>query len=139
MRCDIENPAFDSQSKDSMTTPSSKFGSKCEVTDKFIEKLAKMGVMDAACAITEVKENKVAKKTDGAKTKSIRGIPKLTDANWAGTDKSNECTLILTEGDSAKAGVLSGMRPEDRNNYGILPLKGKMFNCLLYTSDAADE
>ena len=128
LRCDIENPAFDSQSKDSMTTPSSKFGSKCEVTDKFIEKLAKMGVMDAACAITEVKENKVAKKTDGAKTKSIRGIPKLTDANWAGTDKSNECTLILTEGDSAKAGVLSGMRPEDRNNYGVLPLKGKMFN-----------
>jgi DNA topoisomerase-2 len=128
LRCDIENPAFDSQSKDSMTTPSSKFGSKCEVSDKFIEKLARMGIMDAACAITEVKENKVAKKTDGAKTKSIRGIPKLTDANWAGTDKSNQCTLILTEGDSAKAGVLSGMRPEDRNNYGVLPLKGKIFN-----------
>ena len=128
LRCDIENPAFDSQSKDYMNTPSAKFGSKCVVSDKFIEKVAKMGVMDAACAITEVKENKVAKKTDGTKTKSIRGIPKLTDANWAGTDRSSECTLILTEGDSAKAGVLSGMRPEDRNNYGVLPLKGKMFN-----------
>ena len=66
LRCDIENPAFDSQSKDYMNTPSAKFGSKCEVTEKFIEKVAKMGVMDAACAITEVKENKVAKKTDGA-------------------------------------------------------------------------
>ena len=128
LRCDIENPAFDSQSKDYMNTPSAKFGSKCEVTEKFIEKVAKMGVMDAACAITEVKENKVAKKTDGAKTKNIRGIPKLTDANWAGTDRSSECTLVLTEGDSAKAGVLSGMKPEDRNNYGVLPLKGKMFN-----------
>ena len=128
LRCDIENPAFDSQSKDYMNTPSAKFGSKCEVTEKFIEKVAKMGVMDAACAITEVKENKVAKKTDGTKTKSIRGIPKLTDANWAGTDRSSECTLVLTEGDSAKAGVLSGMKPEDRNNYGVLPLKGKMFN-----------
>jgi hypothetical protein len=70
--------------KDYMNTPSSKFGSKCDVTDKFIEKVAKMGVMDAACAITEVKENKAAKKTDGTKSKSIRGIPKLDDANWAG-------------------------------------------------------
>jgi DNA topoisomerase-2 len=66
LRCDIENPAFDSQTKDYMNTPSLKFGSKCEVSEKFIEKLAKMGVMDAACAITEVKENKVAKKTDSA-------------------------------------------------------------------------
>ena len=36
IRCDIENPAFDSQTKDYMNTPSSKFGSKCEVTDKFL-------------------------------------------------------------------------------------------------------
>ena len=43
MRCDIENPAFDSQTKDYMNTPSAKFGSKCEVSDKFIEKVAKMG------------------------------------------------------------------------------------------------
>jgi DNA topoisomerase-2 len=57
VRCDIENPAFDSQTKDFMNTPSSKFGSKCDVSDKFIEKVAKMGVMDAACAITEVKES----------------------------------------------------------------------------------
>jgi len=62
LRCDIENPAFDSQTKDYMNTPSSKFGSKCDVSDKFIEKVAKMGVMDAACALTEVKENKAAKK-----------------------------------------------------------------------------
>jgi DNA topoisomerase-2 len=82
IRCDIENPAFDSQTKDFMNTPMAKFGSKCDVTDKFIEKIAKMGVMDAACALTEVKENKAIKKTDGTKSKSIRGIPKLTDANW---------------------------------------------------------
>ena len=61
LRCDIENPAFDSQTKDYMNTPSLKFGSSCVVSDKFIEKLAKMGVLDAACAITHVKENKHAK------------------------------------------------------------------------------
>jgi DNA topoisomerase-2 len=128
IRCDIENPAFDSQTKDYMNTPSSKFGSKCDVSDKFIEKLAKMGVMDAACAITEVKENKAAKKTDGSKSKSVRGIPKLTDANWAGTDKSGLCTLIFCEGDSAKAGIISGLSSEDRNIIGVYPLKGKLLN-----------
>jgi len=128
VRCDIENPAFDSQTKDYMNTPSSKFGSKCEVSDKFIEKVAKMGVMDAACAITEVKENKAAKKTDGSKSKSVRGIPKLTDANWAGTDKSGACTLIFCEGDSAKAGIISGLSSEDRNLIGVYPLKGKLLN-----------
>ena len=128
LRCDIENPAFDSQTKDYMNTPSSKFGSKCEVSDKFIEKVAKMGVMDAALQLTEVKETKAAKKTDGTKSKSVRGIPKLTDANWAGTEKSSNCMLILCEGDSAKAGILSGLSSEDRNIVGVYPLKGKLLN-----------
>jgi DNA topoisomerase-2 len=128
LRCDIENPAFDSQTKDFMNTPMVKFGSKCDVSDKFIEKVAKMGVMDAACAITEVKENKAAKKTDGTKSKKVSGIPKLDDANWAGTDKSRDCMIIFCEGDSAKTGVISGLSSEDRNTIGVYPLKGKVMN-----------
>ena len=128
IRCDIENPAFDSQTKDYMNTPSSKFGSTCQVTDKYIDKIAKMGVMDAACALTEVKESKAAKKSDGTKSKNIRGIPKLIDANWAGTNKSNECTIIFCEGDSAKAGIVSGLSNEDRNIIGVYPMKGKVLN-----------
>ena len=128
VRCDIENPAFDSQTKDYMNTPMSKFGSLCTISDKFIEKVAKMGVMDGACALTEVKENKVAKKSDGSKTRIIKGIPKLIDANWAGTSKSSECTIIFCEGDSAKAGIVSGLSSEDRNIIGIYPMKGKILN-----------
>jgi DNA topoisomerase-2 len=128
LRCDIENPSFDSQTKDFMNTPSSKFGSKCDVSDKFIEKVAKMGVMDAALQLTEVKENKAAKKTDGSKSKSVRGIPKLTDANWAGTDKSKDCIIIFCEGDSAKAGIISGLSSDDRNTIGVYPMKGKILN-----------
>jgi DNA topoisomerase-2 len=111
-----------------MNTPSNKFGSNCTVSDGFIEKVAKMGVMESACALTEVKENKAAKKSDGSKTKSIRGIPKLIDANYAGTAKSNECTIILCEGDSAKAGIVSGLSKEDRNIIGVYPMKGKILN-----------
>ena len=128
LRCDIENPAFDSQTKDYMNTPITKFGSTCTVSDKFIEKIAKMGVMTAACQITEIKETKTIKKQDGSKNKNIRGIPKLIDANFAGTSKSSGCTLILCEGDSAKAGIVSGLSKDDRNTIGIYPMKGKMFN-----------
>tara|TARA_B110001452_G_scaffold267310_1_gene276708 strand:- start:709 stop:4164 length:3456 start_codon:yes stop_codon:yes gene_type:complete len=128
LNCTIENPSFDSQTKDYLNTAISNFGSSCEVGDKFIEKLAKMGVMNTACSITEVKENKAAKKTDGSKIKNIRNIPKLVDANYAGTSKSVDCTIILCEGDSAKSGIISGLSREDRNYIGVYPMKGKMFN-----------
>lgn len=128
VNCTIENPAFDSQTKDYLTNAVSNFGSSCEVSSKFIEKLAKMGVMNVACTLTEVKENKAVKKTDGTKCKTIRNIPKLVDANFAGTAKSKECMLILCEGDSAKSGIISGLSREDRNIIGVYPMKGKMFN-----------
>lgn len=128
LRCDIENPSFSSQSKDELGTSSTAFGSTCKVSDDFIEKLAKMGVMDAACELTAVKESKAAKKTDGSKTRTIRGIPKLIDANFAGTEKSGQCTIILCEGDSAKAGIVSGLSREDRNIIGVYPMKGKIMN-----------
>ena len=128
VNCMIENPAFDSQTKDYMNTPVSKFGSKFEINDKVIDKLAKMGIMDAAISLNEVKENKMAKKTDGKKSRMIRGIPKLIDANKAGGPNSNKCVLILCEGDSAKAGIMSGLSTQDRDYFGIFPLKGKLLN-----------
>ncbi len=128
LNCVVENPSFDSQSKESMNTPVSKFGSKCEVSDKFVEKLAKMGVMEAAISLNEIKENKAAKKNDGKKVRTIRGLPKLMDANYAGTAKSGDCVLILCEGDSAKSGIMSGLTKEDRNYIGVFPLKGKLLN-----------
>ena len=46
VNCVIENPSFDSQTKDCMNTPQSKFGSKCEISDKFIDKLVKNGLLE---------------------------------------------------------------------------------------------
>jgi DNA topoisomerase-2 len=128
LRCDIENPSFDSQTKDYMNTPFAKFGSSCVVSDSFIEKVAKMGVMDLACSLTEAKENRLAKKTDGSKTRTIRGIANFIDANLSGTEKSKDCILILCEGLSAMSGIVSGLSSEDRNTIGIYPLKGKLLN-----------
>lgn len=69
-------------------------------------------------------------KTDGKKKNKLFGIPGLDDANWAGTSKSAECALILTEGLSAKTMAVSGVGslPNGRDIYGIFPLKGKVMN-----------
>eukprot|EP00419_Tripos_fusus_P060173 CAMPEP_0172920608 /NCGR_PEP_ID=MMETSP1075-20121228/204394_1 /TAXON_ID=2916 /ORGANISM="Ceratium fusus, Strain PA161109" /LENGTH=88 /DNA_ID=CAMNT_0013780657 /DNA_START=1 /DNA_END=264 /DNA_ORIENTATION=+ len=58
----------------------------------------------------------------------ILGIPKLDDANFAGGKRSAECTLILTEGDSAKSLAIAGLEVIGRDRYGVFPLKGKVLN-----------
>ena len=130
LRCDIVNPSFDSQSKVNLNTPQSKFGSSAEVSDTFIKKVAKdLGVIDTIFALTEAKENRMAKKkADGSKTRRIHGVDNLEDANWSGTARSAECTLILCEGKSAMAGIMSGLSSEDKNRIGIYPLRGKLLN-----------
>ena len=72
-----------------------------------------------------LENSKLGKKTDGTKKESISGIKKLDDANFAGTKQSSKCTLILTEGDSAKATAISGLSVVGRDYYGVFPLKGK--------------
>jgi DNA topoisomerase-2 len=124
----IVNPSFDSQTKETLTTPASKFGSAFKNTAKLTEALVKIGLLDEAQSILESKAAKEAKKTDGSKKKNLRGMPKLVDALYAGTNKSSECTLILTEGDSAATSAISGLKVVGRETWGVFPLRGKLLN-----------
>ncbi len=124
----IVNPSFESQTKECLTTPANKFGSVFKCSPKFAETLVKMGLLEEAQSILDAKLAKEAKKTDGAKKKTLRGIPKLEDALWAGTASSSQCTLILTEGDSAAPSAISGLKIVGREAWGVFPLKGKMLN-----------
>ena len=126
----VENPSFDSQTKETLTTLPSNFGSECVVPDAFIDKLAESGIMERALALSQFRESQVLKKTDGVKKARILDIPKLDDAHWAGTKKGDQCTLILTEGDSAKAMAVAGISviPNGHDLYGIYPLRGKLLN-----------
>lgn len=123
----IVNPSFDSQTKETLTTSTTKFGSKCELSDKFFDKLYKTGITDKAVSLTEFHENKKLAKTDGKKTSRVL-VPKLDDANRAGTKDSHLCTLILTEGDSAKTMAIAGLSEVGRDYYGVFPLRGKIMN-----------
>lgn len=46
----------------------------------------------------------------------------------AGKKDAAKCTLILTEGDSAKAFAIAGLGVVGRDYYGVFPLKGKVMN-----------
>ena len=124
----IDNPAFTSQTKETLKTKVSDFGSTFEPSDKLIKKLASSGIVDQIINMAKLKEESFLKKTDGKKTVSVKGIPTLEDANWAGSKKSKLCKLILTEGDSAKALAMAGRSIIGSDAYGIFPLKGKLLN-----------
>uniref|UniRef100_F1KQW9 DNA topoisomerase 2 n=1 Tax=Ascaris suum TaxID=6253 RepID=F1KQW9_ASCSU len=125
----IENPTFDSQSKETMTLQAKSFGSKCELSDKFIQSTMKCGIVEAVMAWVRFKQQEsLDKKCSSKKTSKLKGVPKLEDANDAGTKNSSHCTLILTEGDSAKSLAVSGLGVVGRDRYGVFPLRGKMLN-----------
>jgi DNA topoisomerase-2 len=124
----IVNPSFDSQSKEFLTTPAAEFGSKPEYSGKLIDSLGKLGLLEEAKYILEAKTLRDVKKTDGKKRSTIRGIVKLEDALMAGTARSKDCTLILTEGDSAATSAISGLKEVGRELWGVFPLRGKLLN-----------
>ena len=135
----IENPSFTSQTKETLTTKMSAFGSSPKLSEDTLKKIVtKLNLVSTIVEAQSVKDAKDNSKTDGKKQSRITGIPKLDDAVLAGTKDSAKCTLILTEGDSAKAMALSGLSQEQRKTFGVYPLKGKVLN-VKDTSDSKVE
>lgn len=128
VNCLIVNPTFDSQTKENMTLQAKGFGSKCSFSDKFMNNVLKSGIVESVLSWAKFKAQNDLAKTSGKKNVKLRGVPKLEDANEAGTKNSHMCTLILTEGDSAKSLVVSGFAVVGRDNYGVFPLRGKLLN-----------
>jgi len=128
VNCLISNPTFDSQTKEFLTTKPKAFGSNCELSAKFLKAVEKSGIVEAVIAYNAFKQGQALKRISGKKTVKLTGIAKLDDANFAGTAKSVDCTLIITEGDSAKSLAMSGLSVVGRDYYGVFPLKGKPLN-----------
>ena len=125
VRAVIVNPTFSSQTKAECT---SKILEAIDLKPKFVKDVLATGVLDDLVSKGLSLVEKELKKTDGSKKSRITGIPKLDDANWAGTHRSHECTLIITEGDSAKALAIAGLSVVGRNAFGVFPLRGKPRN-----------
>ena len=132
VKCEVENPSFSSQNKDTLTSRVSDFGSTCELPESFLKSalITKTGIVDYFLNEIAMKETFAMKKKSlvVAPVKRTVSVPKLEDAHNAGSAKSSDCTLILTEGDSAKALAVCGLEVIGRENFGVFPLKGKILN-----------
>ncbi|KAI9452414.1 DNA topoisomerase [Lactarius psammicola] len=116
----IENPTFDT----------SKFGSKPTLSEEFMKKVSKSSIVENVLNWAKFRAEQQIKKTDGTKRNRLTGITKLSDANNAGTRTASQCTLILTEGDSAKALAVAGLGVVGRDYFGVFPLRGKLLNIM---------
>lgn len=132
VNCLIDNPSFDSQTKETLTTKSSLFGSVPEIPDSLLAQFVKTSnIIEkvAGWAMMKQKADLIhSTSTRTSKTTLIKSIHKLDDANWAGGARSRDCTLIITEGDSAKSLAVAGLSVVGRNSYGVFPLRGKLLN-----------
>ena len=136
LKSTVVNPTFTSQTKDLLTTPSGKFGFQCDVDIELAKEMIKMGLVKRVIELEKYKEQFNLSKTDGRMVGTIRGIPKLKDARNAGKKNlAKNCTLIITEGDSAKTLAISGLKAlPDPENYGVYPLRGKLLNVRVHSN-----
>lgn len=113
-----------------MTTRQKQFRDKneCNLSEKFLKQVAKSEVVGSVLAFAQFKQKRELSKKGGTKKIKLTGIAKLDDANKAGSAQSFKCTLVLTEGDSAKSLAMSGLSVVGRDYYGVFPLKGKPLN-----------
>ena len=142
----VSNPAYDSQTKDTLTTPIEKFSKdekiKWEVNEKFLNKIIKS-------EIVALVRDWYKQKTAAEDEKALRKINRETNKGLKRPDKyitcssrrKNERQLWIFEGDSAKAGFRGGRNPDIQagytmrgvplNCYGMTPLqimKNEVFN-----------
>ncbi|KAL4808143.1 DNA topoisomerase [Aspergillus unguis] len=127
VNCKIVNPKWDTQAKGSLATKKQAFGSKAVLDETFLSKVAKCGIVDVLKRFADQRADLQLSKKDVGR-RSRMNNPKLTDANKAGTKDGYKCTLILTEGESAKGLAMAGRGVVGADLFGVYPLRGKLLN-----------
>jgi DNA gyrase/topoisomerase IV subunit B len=121
----LNQPRFESQSKMILESE----GPKATVKKSQITTICKWSNMSKIEDIIRMKELGVLKKAEGKK-KGFTKVEGLDPANNAGTKFSKDCSLILTEGLSAKTFAVKGIESgvfgkTGRDWFGIMALRGK--------------
>ena len=145
----VSNPTYDSQTKETLTTPIDKFSKdekiKWEVDDKFLNKICKSEIVslvrDWYKQKTAAEDERALRKINRETSKGLKRPDKYITCS---SRKKNERQLWVFEGDSAKAGFRGGRNPEIQagytmrgvplNCYGATPLqimKNEVFNDLV--------
>lgn len=127
IRCELTNPTFDSQTKDKLNGPE-----KINVSKPEAAQLAKVLKWDFVSLLEDklaAKADRAAARKEGNTGAILRFGAKLEDANWAGGKNSKDCTLLITEGLSAKTLAMTGIAAvKGQDKFGAYAIKGKFIN-----------
>ena len=125
--CWLGDPKFDGQTKTALRSPTPKI----VIDEKILQPIAKWDLINRLYAELEAKHFRASVKSDGKKKRFLSDI-KGEDANDAGTVRSGNCTLYVTEGKSAMGFAVSmlSLFEKGRDFIGLLPLKGKPLNVM---------
>ena len=130
VNCWLEDPEFDGQGKRELKGPTP----KVTIDEKVLKPIMRWELVARLYAELDAKMFRIASKSDGKKKKFLNGMEKLKDANKAASSESENCTLYITEGDSALtfAKKLRSFIPGGKGNdyIGLYPLKGKPINVM---------
>jgi DNA topoisomerase II len=122
----VIRPEFSSQTKTYLVSPRVEHA----ISDKVISSVMKWKFVDAMVEESKAKEMKELKKTEKRGYTRVEG---LDSANYAGTNKSKDCILVICEGESAKTYTVAGLDvgiagKKGRDYIGIYPIRGKILN-----------
>lgn len=123
----VVNPDFDGQCKDELKSADTGCNTavdyKNENHKKYFMSIRK-SLKDYIKMKSDAREKSDAKKSDGQNNRYVN-VDDLSDARFAGTKRSSECALFITEGKSA-ARLVANMC--DKSTYGVIPIRGKFVN-----------
>ena len=131
MNINVSNPAYDSQTKDTLTTPIEKFSKdeklKWEVNDKFLNKIIKSEIIslvrDWYKQKSAAEDEKALRKINRETNKGLKRPDKYITCS---SKKKNNRQLWIFEGDSARSGFRGGRNPEIQAGY---TMRGVPLNC----------
>lgn len=123
----MKAPVFDTQNKEKLTSKMS--ASEFPIDAATLKRgLARSGIMETMKEMLQKSSLEQLSKALTSTKKRKVVMDKLIDAERAGTSRSGDCTLFLTEGDSALSMVRIGMSVVGCDYVGGFPLKGKLIN-----------
>ena len=105
----LVNPVFDGQTKEKLKKPKPKISMSLTKMKEILKWNAISRISALFDAIQQTKANKIVKR------RGFIDIPKADDAPKAGSNRSKECMLFLTEGDSAATMISRGKEKMDNN------------------------
>eukprot|EP00438_Fugacium_kawagutii_P001587 Skav221829 [mRNA] locus=scaffold885:255567:286432:+ [translate_table: standard] len=113
INCLVENPAFDSQTKETLTSKRERFGSTCRLPEELLTEVLESGLLESLQEWSKAMGKSELAQHLNRLQKRLFGVPKLEDANMAGTKE---------------ALAVAGLSVLGRDRFGVFPLRGKLRN-----------